>query len=194
MTKRLAMLLAALMLMITALVGAEAELPAYTYTGGDLIEGAIANALASDGRAEQFLTEPGCVTIPCPIIHQTEMIDDTHAKVYGTCWILNYVQKGEILENISGGEIPAVILLEKVDGEWQVISMEEADIGEDYYLDIQRFAHGDEALEDKYYAAGDLDAPENREIRTRLIRDYVEANHLAVTAYRDYGWDPVELR
>ncbi len=194
MTKRLAMLLAVLMLTAAVSAGAETGLPAYKYTGGDPIEGAIANALASDGRAEQFLTEPGCVTIPCPIIHQTEMIDDTHAKVYGTCWILNYVQKGEILESISGGEIPAVILLEKVDGEWQVISMEEADIGEDYDLDIQRFAHGDEALEDRYYAASDLDAPENREIRTRLIRDYVDANRLAVTAYRDYGWDPVELK
>ena len=192
MTKRLAMLLAALLLMTAA--GAEAGLPAYTYTGSDPIEGAIANALASGGRAEQFLTEPGCVTIPCPIIHQTEMTDDTHAKVYGTFWILNYVQKGEILESISGGEIPAIILLEKVQGEWQIESMEEADIGDDYYLDIQRFAHGDEALEDRYHAASDLDAPENREIRTRLIRDYVDANHLAVTAYQDYGWDPVELR
>ncbi len=194
MKKGLALLAAALVLMTASLAGAEAGLPAYTYTGGDPIEGAIANALATGDRASQFLTEPGCVTIPCPIIHQTEMTDDTRAKVYGTFWILNYVQKGEILENISSGEIPAVILLEKVDGEWQVISMEEADIGEDYYLDIQRFAHGDKALEDKYYAAGDLDAPENREIRTRLIRDYVEANHLAVTAYRDYSWDPVELR
>ena len=69
MTKRLAMLLAAFMLMITALAGAEAGLSAYIYIGGDLIEGAIANALASNGHAEQFLTEPGCVTIPCPIIH-----------------------------------------------------------------------------------------------------------------------------
>ena len=194
MTKRLAMLLAVLMLMAAVSATADAGLPAYTYTGSDSIEGAIANALASDGRAEQFLKEPGCVTIPCPIIHQAEMTDDTHAKVYGTCWILNYVLRGEILESISGGEIPAVILLEMVDGERRVISMEEADIGEDYYLDIHRFAHGDEALEDKYYAAGDLDAPENREIRTRLIRDYVEANRLAVTAYRDYGWDPVALR
>ncbi len=194
MTKRLTLLLAALILMTAALAGAEAGLPAYTYTGSDPIEGAIADALASDGRAEQFLTEPGYVTIPCPIIHQTEMTDETHAKVYGTCWILNYVQKGDILESISGGEIPAVILLEKIDGDWRVTSMEEADIGDDYYLDIQRFAHGDEALEDRYLAASDLDAPENREIRTRLIRDYVDANHLAVTAYRDYGWDPVELR
>ncbi len=86
--------------------------------------------------------EPGCVTIPCPIIHQTEMIDDAHAKVYGTCWILNYVQKDGILESISGGEIPAVILLERADEEWVVMSMEEADIGDDYCLDIHRFAHG----------------------------------------------------
>lgn len=104
------------------------------------------------------------------------------------------MQKGDLLECISGGEFPAVILLEKAHDEWRVTSMEEAGIGDDYDLDIQRFAHGDEALEDKYFAASDLDAPENREIRRRFIRDYVEANRLAVTAYQDYGWDPVALR
>ena len=31
-------------------------------------------------------------------------------------------------------------------------------------------------------------------IRTRLIREYAEANSLAVTAYQDYGWEEVPLR
>ena len=122
------------------------------------------------------------------------MTDDTHAKVYCTFWIMNYAQRGEILENLSGGEYPAIILLEKVGEAWQVTSMEEAGIGDEYTEDIVRFAHGDEALEDKYFAASDLDDPANREIRTRFIRDYVEANGLTVTAYQDYASDPVALR
>ena len=31
------------------------------------------------------------------------------------------------------------------------------------------------------------------EIRIRYIREYAEACGLAVTAYKDYGWDPIEL-
>ena len=178
---------------ITYPVSEEAGLPAYAYTGEDPIEGAVADYLAADERAREYLTEPGYVTIPCPIIHKTEMTDDTHSRVYGTFWILNYVRKGDILECISGGEYPAIILLENVNGEWCVTSMEEAGDGDDYSADIQRFANGDQELENKYYAASDLGTPENREIRSRFVRNYVERNNLAVTAYQDYGWDPIEL-
>ena len=89
------------------------QLPVYSYTGDDPIEGAIANALARDERAEMYKTEPGYVTIPCAIIFRTELTDDTHAKVYGDFWILNYVKRGNVLENISGGEYPGIIMLEK---------------------------------------------------------------------------------
>lgn len=169
------------------------ELPAYAYTGDDPIEEAVANALAADPRAKDFLTEPGYVTIPCPIIHKTEMTDDTHAKVYGTFWILNYVRKGNALFNISGGEFPTVAALEKKDGRWTVTGMEEAGDGEDYAEDIRRFANGDSALEDQYFAAADLEEEANKAIRTRYIKNYVEANGLDITEYQDYGWDPVPL-
>lgn len=169
-------------------------LPAYAYSGEDPIEGAIADFLAGDERAERFLTEPGAVTIPCPIIHRTEMIDDAHAKVYGSFWILNYVRQGEILFNISGGEYPAVILLENADGRWQVTSMEEAGDGEDYAADIERFAGGDQELEALYFTGADLDAEENQKVRMQFIKAYVEANGLDISAYQDYGYDPVELK
>ncbi len=169
-----------------------AGLPAYRYTGTDPIEGAIADMLASGSRAGQYLTAPGSVTIPCPILHKTVRTDDTHAIVYGTFWILNYAEKDGILETISGGEYPAVILLENTGGRWRVTSVEEAGDGEAYAADIRRFSAGDRELEDAYFAASDLKA--NQQIRTRFIRAYVEANGLDITAYRDYGWDPVELK
>lgn len=170
------------------------QLPAYAYTGKDPVEGAVANALAKDERATQYRTETGYVTIPCPIIHKTEMTDDTHATVYGSFWILNYVKHGDVLECISGGEYPAIITLEKATDEWQVTSMEVAGDGEDYTADIERFANGDAELAEKYFAAADLDAEANREIRTQFIKAYVEANDLSVTAYQDYGWAPVALK
>ena len=168
----------------TGAVTNEPGLPAYAYSGDDPIEGAIADYLAGNERAKEYLTEPGYVTIPCPIIHKTEMIDDTHAKVYGSFWILNYVRRGETLFNISGGEYPAVIMLENAD---------EAGDGEDYVEDIERFADGDQELADQYFAGADLGAEANQAIRTRFIKAYVEANGLNITAYQDYGWEPVEL-
>ena len=177
----------------TGAVTNETGLPAYAYTGDDPIEGAIADYLAANERAMEYLTEPGYVTIPCPIIHKTDMIDDTHAKVYGSFWILNYVRRGETLFNISGGEYPAVIMLENADGRWQVTAMEEAGDGEDYVEDIEQFADGDQELADQYFAGADLGAEANQAIRTQFIKAYVEANGLNITAYQDYGWEPVEL-
>ncbi len=169
------------------------DLPPYAYTGSDEIEGAVANALAQDERAAMYLTENGSVTIPCPIIHRTEQSDDTHAKVYGSFWIMNYVKRGACLLVISGGEHAGVMTLEKVDGAWKVTGLEEAGDGDDYAADIQRFANGNKELEDMYFGGADLSAEENQAIRTRYIRDYVEANNLGITAYQDYGWEPVEL-
>ena len=191
-----AIAIAVLMLaVLIAAAFAEGEkLPAYSYTGEDPVEGAIAEFLATDERVEMYLTEPGFVSIPCPMLYKTEMIDDTHAKVYGTFWILNYVKKGNVLENISGGEYPAIITLEKTDDKWKVTSMEEAGDGEDYAADIRRFADGDQELEDQYFAGADLSTEANQVVRTRFIKAYVEANGLDVTAYKDSGWDPVELK
>ena len=97
------------------------------------------------------------------------------------------------LENISGGEYPAIISLEKDGDQWKVTATEVAGDGEDYTADIERFAAGDQELADRFFAAADLKADANQEIRTRLIKAYVEANSLDITAYQDFGWDPVYL-
>ena len=169
-------------------------LPAYGYAGSDPLEGAVAEALAKDARAEEYLTEEGYVTIPCPIIHRTVMTDDTHATVYGSFWILNYVRRGQVLHNISGGEYAGIMTLEKTGDAWRKTGLEEAGNGDDYAADIKRFANGDRELEEAYFAAADLSAAVPQEIRTRFIREYVEANGLDINAYQDYGWDPVALK
>ena len=169
-------------------------LPPYAYAEGDALEGAIANYLADSEIAKNYLTEPGYVTIPCPIIHETEIPDESHAKVYGSFWILNYVKRGDILYNISGGEHSGIVTLEKeTDGSWRVTGMEEAGDGEDYVRDIQRFSDGNEALEEKYFSGADLGTEANQAVRTRFVKAYVESNGLNIFAYQDYGWKPVPL-
>ena len=171
----------------------EAVLPAYRYTGEDSIEGAIANALAGREYMELYLTKPGCVCIPCPIILKTEMSDDTHARVYGVFWTLNYVQVNHILLNISGGEHTGIILLEKGGETWQVTELQEAGEEGDFDAEIARFAGGDRKLAEQYRKARDLSEDPQLSIRKRFIREYAEANSLDVNAFMDPYWNPVPL-
>ena len=198
MKKLFALILTAVMLCAAGAVAEEAagtagELPAYSYTGEDPIEGAIANKAAEDEYREMYLTEPGCVNIPCVTVFKTEMTDDTHAKAYGKFWTLNYIKEGKTLVCISGGEHAGIMTLEKVNNEWRVTAMEEAGDGDDYTADITRFAAGDKKLEEQFLSGSDLGTEANQSIRTRFVKEYVEANSLNITAYQDYGWDPVPL-
>ena len=58
-----------------------------------------------------------------------------------------------------------------------------SEVGRCFHLPYKRFC----------VTAADLKADANQEIRTRLIKAYVEANSLDITAYQDFGWDPVYL-
>lgn len=169
-------------------------LPGYEYTGRDAVEGAIADALADDEFAEMYLTTEESVAIPCPIIFKTEMADDSHAKVYGNFWVMNYVLEGQTLKCISGGEAPGIITLEKEDDEWIITSMEQAGDGEQYAKDIEAFAAGDADLLAQYQESSDLQSETGKVVRAKFILDYVKDNGLDVTAYQDEGWDPVPLK
>ncbi len=171
----------------------ETVLPAYRYTGEDPVEGAIANALAGSEYMEMYLTEPGCVCIPCPVILRTEMTDETHAKVYGIFWTLNYIQVDDILLNISGGEHAGIAKLEKEGEAWRVTELEETGEGEEYEADIRRFANGDQQLIKAYQAGSDLSEEPQMSIRKRFIREYAEENNLKVNAFMDPYWDPIPL-
>ena len=169
-------------------------LPGYEYTGEDPIEGAIADVLASEDISEQYLTEPGSVAIPCPVILKTEKTDDTHVKVIGNFWVMNYVLQDQTLKCISGGECPGIITLELEDDEWIVTDLDEVGDDEDYEAGIERVAGGDKDLIAKFYEAHDMSGDPLKSIREKYIREYVEENELDVTAYQDEGWDPVELK
>ena len=188
-------LFALLMIAALACAGAalaEGPLPAYTYTGSDAVEGAVAAYIVSD-MSENIASEEGCVTIPAPVILKVEQIDDSHVKVYGDFWGFNYVLDGKVLETISGGEAPGIMTLEKSGDAWTVTAVETAGDGTDFAADIERFSQGDKELEDKYFDASDGMAPATAEVIRRFIRDYVNANGLTVAAYQDPYWPPVPL-
>ena len=197
MKKMLLIIVSVALLLCSALTAAETAsqdaLPAYGYPGEDPIVGAVAN-YSAEHASQYWDHDVACVTIPAPVIHKTVTVDDTNTDVYGSFWILKYTLEGRTLVCVSGGEEPGIMHLELVDQVWTVASVETAGDGDDYAADIKRFANGDRELEEAYFAAADLSAAMPQEIRTRFIREYVEANGLDINAYQDYGWDPVTLK
>ena len=167
-------------------------LPAYAYAGSDPIEAAVA-AYVAENLGSRFLLPQGAASIPAPVILKTIKQDETTTLVYGNFWVMNYVQRGAVLECASGGEAPGIMTLTKDGDGWKVTAFEEAGSGEDYEKDIQRFCQGDKELEYAYFSAADADLVPFKSARQQFIQDYVTANKLAVRAYQDYGWAPVDV-
>ncbi len=167
-------------------------LPEYAYTGSDPVEAALVNHMAEENWGANYLTYPGCAAIPAPIVIGTEAVDETHMKVWANLWTNTYQKMGSVLKSVAGGECPCVAILEK-DGEgWKVTELTEAGDGDDYWADITAFTGGDETLLDGFRASG-IDEEPGLSVRIRFIRDYVQANGLAITSFQDYGWPEVPL-
>ena len=191
MKKLIVILLIACMTFAGAALAENSGLPAYAYPGEDPIEAAVTACIVEKGK--DYLLEDGAVTIPAPVILKTAEQEDGHLLVYGNFWVFNYVAKDHVLECISGGEYPGIMTLEKKGEGWETVSLETAGNGDDYAKDIQRFANGDAELEAAYFQSQDAFEEPLKGIRTRFIRDYVNANGLDITAYQDYGWDAIPL-
>jgi beta-glucosidase-like glycosyl hydrolase len=131
-----------------------------------------------------------------PVV-QTVAVDESNAediKCWGSYWILGYDQNGTTLECSCGGNYPGCVHLAKTaEGGYEVTSMDVAEDGERWYGSLVEICGGDSALADEIAAATDLSAEPQAGIRTDAIRAYVQENGLNVTAYQDFGWDPVEL-
>ncbi len=166
-------------------------LPAYAYTGNDPVEAAVAAFTADQGSL--YLTEENSVTIPAPVILKTEETGDGQMKVYGNFWVFNYVQNGDVLECISGGESPGVLTLAAEGEKWLPSSFEGVDSGEEYETDILMICGDDRELADGYFTASDASLEPFREARFKYLREYVTANGLSVTAIQDPGWEPEDI-
>lgn len=165
---------------------AEDSLPAYSYPGNDPVEAAVASYLA-ETAVQRYPDREGSVVIPAPVLFKTEQRDDGSLLVYGNFWTFSYVVNGSVLECVAGGECPGIITLTKSADGWTVAACEKAGDGTEYRKDILRFCHGDKALEHLYF-----DAP-YQDTRLRFIEEYAATNGLDITAYQDYGWEPVPL-
>lgn len=196
MKKWLCLLLALVLSLGLCCASAEsAGLPTYSYPFAeeDPLTAAVVDCMMRTDMG--YEPEAGGVMIPAPVVIRTEMNgDETEATVYGNFWIFGYRLKGKVLEMTCGGENPGVMKLEKKDGQWAVTSFETAPEDGNLNESLRRFAGGDETLEKEYRIAGDAASGYLPQFRRSFIAEYVNANHLDIVAYQDYGWDPVDVR
>lgn len=180
------------LILAAALMLSAAALPAYVYPFADenpVMAAAAEYLVTADLDLE---AEEGGVLIPAPIVLREE-VGDEEATLWGNFWVFAYRLNGSILECTAGGENPGIMKLEKKDGAWNVVSLEVAEDGEKFADSIRAFAHGDEELEKEYYLSSDATDGYLPQWRRSFILEYVHANGLDITAFQDYGWEPVSI-
>lgn len=181
------------MMLCSAVSASEAEsegketLPAFVYTGEDPYFDAILDYMRKT-EGESF--DPSQVMIPAFILLEEDASDPEDIKVWGNFWIFNYDLEGTTLMMQSGGEAPGLIHLKKTDDGYEVTSMDRVGDGSNYDPDIERiFGVKKELLDAIRYDHDDLDT-----VRADYIRMYSEESGIEITAFQDYGWDPVPIK
>ncbi len=161
-------------------------LPAYEYPGPEvyyyvLYQYLLDNLPGSDSDME--------TTIPCPIIIYEDESDDSDIRIYGDFWVNSFRLDGDIMKTTSGGSFPGCIHMKKVDAGYEVTGMEIVGDGNQFEPTAKKIFgdHYDDLI--KSYE----DTEGRKAIEAQIIANYVAANNLSVTAYQDYGWDPVPL-
>ena len=162
------------------------SLPAYEYPGPEVFYTVMYKFLIDTYEGNYPDAQVG---IPCPIIVAMDDSNRDDILVYGDFWYFNYNLNGDLLENVAGGSYPGVMHFRSTDEGYEVTGMEVVADGSDFDSSAKE-------IFGKYYndfikAESDADAREKT--RAQIIANYVAANNLSVTAYQDYGWDPVKL-
>ena len=165
---------------------ASGSLPAYEYPGPELFYSVLYKYMIDEFAGHYSEAQ---VSIPCPVIIAEDDSDNSDIKVYGNFWIFNYNQNGDILENTSGGSYPGCIHVKSTDSGYEVVSMDMVEDGSEFEPSAKKI-FGD--YYDKFMKDGE-DEKLRDQTRAQIIANYVAANNLAITAYQDFGWDPVPL-
>ncbi len=168
--------------------GAVSALPAYEYPGPELFYSVLYQYLIDEFAGNY---PDAAVCIPCPVIIAEDESDKSDIKVWGDFQIYKYDLNGEELDCTSGGSYPGCIHLKSVDDSrgYVVEKMDLVGDGSDYEPTAKRIfgKHYDELVKSS------ADTEGREKLRAQIIADYVGENSLNITAYKDYGWDPVKL-
>ncbi|MBQ9341971.1 MAG: hypothetical protein IJT81_06400 [Lachnospiraceae bacterium] len=168
----------------------EIILPEFVYTGDDEAIAAICDYMAEKVADSYYDAEGQAIRIPAYVIYG-EIERDGKLYVFGNFVEMFYILDGKILECISGGSYPARFTLTEVSNGYEVESVEFAEDGNGYDESIKRFTEGFDGMYDAFFdtASGREDAA-----RMEFLKMYVAMTNVDIRYYKDYGWDPVEIK
>lgn len=174
----------------TGTVTEPAELPAFTYSGEDMVVAAVCDYLVNEESKHYYLPETEHVVVPTVKILGVEKSGDK-TLVFGKFAIFGYTRNGEILECVSGGNMVGCLHLQEEKGAYKVTEVQWALDGGLYDDSIKEMT----ADYPQYYEGLSTGYAEGEQaaLRMELLSMYVKDNQLPIKYYKDYGWDPVQI-
>lgn len=160
------------------------QLPEYEYTGKDLRIKAVFDETKKRSDEDK---EEGLVTIPMLNIYKI-VETKSGAEVYANFWSETYYRYGSLLKNYSGGSYPGVMYLKKTKDGYRVIKTRYAEDGESLERSIWKLCKG---YPDVAIRMMKDSATQNQ--RKKVLQKYVSQNKLKIKAYKEYGWQYVNL-
>ena len=162
----------------------DAKLPAYNYRGKDQRVKAV-----FDETKKIYEDENTDNIVIIPIIDVYE-IEDTKdgAKVYANFWCETYYQYGNLLKNYSGGSYPGVMTLKKVGDTYKVTKKQYAEDGSSFEKSVWKLCKGHPIV-----AAKMLKGSISDKMKKKTLKEYIKQNNLKIKAYKEYGWQYVNL-
>ena len=158
------------------------KIPAYHYVGADVIEGAVSDYVMSEYAPEDDIAD---VSIPVVNVIAVDYSNKNETLVWGSFWVFNYDLEGDTLVCTSGGEYPGLFRLEHTADGYEVKSFEMVADGSQYTKSAKK-------IFGKFYGtfkSVEANTEIREKIRAKTIAKYVKAHDLAVTKYKDYGWE-----
>ena len=160
------------------------KLPEYEYTGKDLRIKAVFDETKKKSDEDK---EEGLVTIPMLNIYKI-VETKSGAKVYANFWSETYYRYGSLLKNYSGGSCPGVMYLKKTKDGYRVTKTRYAEDGESQERSIWKLCKG---YPDVAIRMMKDSVTQNQ--RKKVLQKYVSQNKLKIKAYKEYGWQYVNL-
>ena len=160
------------------------KLREYEYTGKDLRIKAVFDETKKRSDEDK---EEGLVTIPMLNIYKI-VETKSGAEVYANFWSETYYRYGNLLKNYSGGSYPGVMYLKKTKDGYRVTKTRYAEDGESLERSIWKLCKG---YPDVAIRMMKDSVTQNQ--RKKVLQKYVSQNKLKIKAYKEYGWQYVNL-
>lgn len=160
------------------------KLPEYEYTGKDLRIKAVFDETKKRFDEDK---EEGLVTIPMLNIYKI-VETKSGAEVYANFWSETYYRYGSLLKNYSGESYPGVMYLKKTKDGYRVIKTRYAKDGAFLEKSIWKLCKGYPDV-----AVRMMKDSVTQNQRKKVLQKYVSQNKLKIKAYKEYGWQYVNL-